>query len=151
MSSYLWTYLSRQMWNLSVRCGLDRESQMNWAKVRVTTFFFFLLETGKMLQCFLKLTSPKKQPPSVTRAHGCLVTLLSKTPCLFLRNVLLPNDPCGGCEEGLKEEPHSLCGQRCVPHASVRANSCLRRLEMHPNYFQKVWALQHSESIFHLL
>ena len=46
------------MWDLSVWCGLD----LNWAKVKVTTFFFFLLETGKMLQGFLKLTSPKKQP-----------------------------------------------------------------------------------------
>ena len=145
MSSYLWTRLSRQMWDLSVWCGLD----LNWAKVKVTTFFFFLLETGKMLQGFLKLTSPKKQP-----LLGLMVASWPSFPkhrCLFLRNMLLSTRPRGGCKKGLKEDPHSLRGQRCVPHASVRANSCPRRLEMHPNYFQKVWALQHPESIFHLL
>ena len=96
------------MWDLSVWCGLD----LNWAKVKVTTFFFFLLETGKMLQGFLKLTSPKKQP-----LLGLMVASWPSFPkhrCLFLRNMLLSTRPRGGRKKGLKEDPHSLRGQRCV-------------------------------------
>lgn len=119
---------------------------MNGATVEVT-FFLFFHENGRMLQPFLKQTTAPKKAVLLSNS----LTLPSETPCLFLQGMSCLVTTATEAAGKARGKKGALSVNRDAEQAGVRANSCLRRLEMHLNYFQKVWAWQHPESIFHLL
>lgn len=147
MDGDLWTSLLRHTWCLSVCCGQDRESHVNRARIQVMAFFsFFFHEIGKILQNFLKVTSPESSSHIATPwlcLQICGVSSAGRTWLLITR-VERASKAWGNRGDTLpgNGDARSLLEWR-------RTAAC-RGLETHSNYFQTAWASQHPRSIFHL-
>lgn len=137
------------MWCLSVCCGQDRKSHVNRARIQVLAFFsFFFHEIGKILQNFLKVTSPESSSHIVTPwlcLQICGVSSSGRTWLLITRVERARKawgnrgDTLPGNRDTWSPEP-----------LEWRKTAACRGLEMHSNYFQTAWASQHPRSIFHL-